>query len=36
MEWVVKYGPRAEILEPVEVRERFKKQLHQWLELYEK
>jgi predicted DNA-binding transcriptional regulator YafY len=34
MEWVIKYGPSAEILEPVEVRERFKQRLQQWLTLY--
>jgi len=34
MEWVVKYGPLAEILEPVEVRERFKQQLAAWMALY--
>lgn len=35
VEWVMKYGPSAEILEPVEVRERFRKQLAEWMKLYE-
>lgn len=34
MEWVVRYGPSAEILEPVEVRERIKQRLVEWLGLY--
>lgn len=34
MNWVVQYGPSAEILEPVDVRDKFKGQLRRWGELY--
>ena len=33
MNWVVQYGPSAEILEPPSVREKFKEQLR-WGQLY--
>lgn len=36
MNWVVQYGPSAEILEPVSIREKFKEQLTNWRQLYEK
>ncbi|SDJ83897.1 helix-turn-helix transcriptional regulator [Paenibacillus naphthalenovorans] len=36
MNWVVQYGPSAEILEPVSIREKFKEQLANWRQLYEK
>jgi len=35
MEWVAKYGPSAEILEPAEARKRFRKRLSEWMALYE-
>lgn len=34
MNWVVQYGPSAEILEPASVREKFKEQLQRWGQLY--
>ncbi|SHE13562.1 HTH domain [Chlamydia abortus] len=34
MNWVVQYGPSAEILEPAFVREKFKEQLQRWGQLY--
>lgn len=34
MNWVVQYGPSAEILEPAYVREKFKDQLERWGQLY--
>ncbi|WP_217559441.1 YafY family protein [Paenibacillus sp. GbtcB18] len=34
LNWVMQYGPAAEILEPKAVREKLKQQLHQWVELY--
>ncbi|MEI7028329.1 helix-turn-helix transcriptional regulator [Paenibacillus sp. y28] len=34
MNWVVQYGPSAEILEPASVREKFKEQLIRWGQLY--
>lgn len=36
MNWVVQYGPSAEILEPASVREKFKEQLRRWRQLYGK
>ncbi|HEX7066288.1 MAG TPA: transcriptional regulator [Bacillales bacterium] len=36
MNWVVQYGPSAEILEPASIREKFKEQLADWRRLYEK
>lgn len=35
MNWLVQYGPSAEILEPRSIRERFREQLTQWSQLYE-
>ncbi|OWA34239.1 transcriptional regulator [Saccharibacillus sp. O16] len=34
LKWIQQYGPDAEILEPVAVRERMKDQLARWMELY--
>lgn len=36
LNWVVQYGPSAEILEPASVREKFKEQLRRWGQLYGK
>ncbi|MNW33032.1 HTH domain protein [compost metagenome] len=35
LEWLAKYGPEAEIIEPVEYREEMKKRLARWSKLYE-
>ena len=35
IQWVMKYGPDAEILEPIEYRQRLKETLKQWIEIYE-
>ncbi|WP_202081001.1 helix-turn-helix transcriptional regulator [Caldalkalibacillus salinus] len=35
LQWISQYGPEAEILEPQDAREKFKAQLHRWLQLYE-
>lgn len=35
LNWVVQYGPSAEILEPVSYRDRFREQLGRWMKLYE-
>lgn len=32
--WVRQYGPEAEILEPLQAREAFKKELGDWMKLY--
>ncbi|MVO99051.1 helix-turn-helix transcriptional regulator [Paenibacillus lutrae] len=34
LNWVMQYGPAAEILEPKAVREKLKQQLHQWVGMY--
>ncbi|WP_172200026.1 helix-turn-helix transcriptional regulator [Saccharibacillus qingshengii] len=34
VEWIRRYGPDAEILEPASVREKMKLQLAEWMELY--
>lgn len=34
MQWILRYWPNAEILEPKSVREGLKQQLSQWMELY--
>jgi predicted DNA-binding transcriptional regulator YafY len=33
--WILQYGPAAEILEPVSVRESLKQQLSQWINMYQ-
>ncbi|MCQ6563058.1 helix-turn-helix transcriptional regulator [Paenibacillus mendelii] len=35
VQWILRYGPNAEILEPKSVREGLKQQLSQWMELYQ-
>jgi len=35
IQWIMKYGPDAEILEPKEYRKRLKEKLRQWVEIYE-
>ncbi|UVI31069.1 helix-turn-helix transcriptional regulator [Paenibacillus spongiae] len=35
IQWILRYGPNAEILEPKSVREGLKQQLSQWMELYQ-
>lgn len=32
--WVLRYGPDAEILEPLSIREKLKQQLQQWIQMY--
>lgn len=36
MNWVIQYGPSAEILEPTSVRDKFKEQIRRWNQMYEK
>lgn len=36
MNWVIQYGPSAEILEPTSVRDKFKEQIRLWNQMYEK
>lgn len=34
LQWLMKYGPNAEIIEPIRYREKMKQTLNEWLEMY--
>ncbi|MCZ2845681.1 MAG: WYL domain-containing protein, partial [Candidatus Bathyarchaeota archaeon] len=35
LQWLMKYGPNAEIISPVSYRDKMKQTLNEWLEIYE-
>jgi predicted DNA-binding transcriptional regulator YafY len=36
LQWIMQYGTDAEILEPVEYRDKMKETLESWLKMYQK